>query len=65
MAHRRPDSDRAVDSIAVALEVCAGCPVRITCLNHALDHHEIHGVWGGMSPRARRRLHRDRDARGL
>lgn len=36
-------------SIEDALRVCGGCPVRIACLKYALDHNEIHGVWGGVS----------------
>ena len=41
-----------------AKAVCAGCEVRAECLAHALAHHERHGVWGGLSERERRRMHR-------
>lgn len=27
--------------------MCAGCPVRRTCLQFALDHRIQYGVWGG------------------
>ncbi len=39
-----------------AKAVCAGCPVRAQCLEHALAHDERYGVWGGTSERERRRL---------
>ena len=43
--------------------ICRTCPVRQDCLNWALDHHEIHGVWGGTSERERRMIRRERAAR--
>ncbi|MFD6534607.1 WhiB family transcriptional regulator [Streptomyces sp. NPDC060184] len=43
-----------------AKAVCAGCPVRIDCLAHALDHREEYGVWGAMTGRERRALLRRR-----
>lgn len=42
--------------------VCAVCPVREQCLNHALVNNEEHGVWGGMTARQRRK---ERLRRGL
>lgn len=39
-----------------ALAVCAGCPVREQCLAFALDNRIMHGIWGGLSERRRRRL---------
>jgi WhiB family redox-sensing transcriptional regulator len=49
-------------SDAPALEICAGCPIRRTCLQHALTAPEWHGVWGGVSQNERRRLIRARQA---
>ncbi|MFZ6003973.1 MAG: WhiB family transcriptional regulator [Actinomycetota bacterium] len=50
--------------VEVARKICAGCPVRELCLEHALAHRIDHGVWGGCSERERRRiLKRRRDAR--
>lgn len=41
-----------------AKEVCARCPVKLTCLQFSLDSDEQDGVWGGMSGRERRLLKR-------
>ena len=43
-------------SVREAKAVCARCPVRAQCLEHALAHGERFGVWGGLSERERRRL---------
>lgn len=43
-----------------AKAICSRCPVRTECLNHALDTDEKYGVWGGLTPRERRRLQRNR-----
>src|SRR3954465_14924398 len=40
--------------------VCAGCEVRMECLEYALRHGEKFGIWGGMSERERRRIRRQR-----
>jgi WhiB family transcriptional regulator, redox-sensing transcriptional regulator len=55
---------------AIALQICAICPVRRRCLRWALDHDEISGVWGGTTEAeriARRRLGRgfDRDEQAV
>ena len=42
-----------------AKKVCTGCEVRAECLQSALDGRELHGIWGGLSDRERRRLLRD------
>lgn len=36
------------------------CPCRVECLEWAL-HHELFGVWGGVSERQRRRIRHDRN----
>ncbi|WP_051854708.1 WhiB family transcriptional regulator [Streptomyces sp. NRRL B-1347] len=28
--------------------ICSGCPVRMTCLQGALERDERHGIWGGL-----------------
>ena len=43
-----------------AQRVCENCPVRMECLEYALEHRIEHGVWGGTSERERRRIARRR-----
>ena len=43
--------------LAQVRRVCAGCPVRIQCLQHALSEPEHHGVWAGTTARERARIH--------
>jgi WhiB family transcriptional regulator, redox-sensing transcriptional regulator len=46
--------------VEAAQRVCATCPVRVECLEYALEHRIEHGVWGGASERERRRILRRR-----
>lgn len=39
-----------------AKAICADCPVREQCLEHALRTPEQYGIWGGMTPQERRRV---------
>lgn len=48
--HPHPDEDGAE-----AKAICASCPVRESCLEHALTRREKLGVWGGLTERERRR----------
>jgi Transcription factor WhiB len=43
-----------------AKAICRRCPVRMTCLETALEREEPIGIWGGMTTRERRRLLRQR-----
>lgn len=43
-------------SVWRAKEICSTCPVKLKCLNHALERNEVAGVWGGTSPNERKRL---------
>ena len=43
---------------APAKRICAACPVRTLCLDHAITNDERHGIWGGTSPNERRHLRR-------
>ena len=36
--------------------VCQRCPVKVECLDYAINHDERFGIWGGLSERERRRL---------
>jgi WhiB family redox-sensing transcriptional regulator len=39
-----------------AKRVCDACPVRVQCLDYALENQERFGIWGGLSERERRRM---------
>ena len=41
-----------------AKAICAGCPVAIQCLEHALVNHEYVGIWGNTNERERAVLRR-------
>lgn len=55
--------ERGVSTAAVKA-VCLACPVRTACLAAALDNREQYGIWGGTSPRERRKLLRNAAALG-
>lgn len=46
-------------SYQIAKAICAPCPVRADCLAYALDDDIPFGIYGGLSPRERRRLKKD------
>ena len=48
------------DGALEAKAICATCPVREACLEHAITFREKQGVWGGLDERERRRLIRQR-----
>ena len=52
-----PDSSVGV---ARARRICARCPVKDQCLEHALRYHIADGIWGGSSERQRLGLQRER-----
>lgn len=39
-----------------AKRICEECPIRIPCLDYALENNERFGVWGGFSERERRKI---------
>ena len=41
-----------------AIRICQGCPVRMDCLEFALEAKIHFGVWGGLNEKQRRSLHR-------
>jgi WhiB family transcriptional regulator, redox-sensing transcriptional regulator len=43
-----------------ALTLCASCPVRSECLEHAIVNRETYGIWGGADEHDRKRLVRQR-----
>lgn len=42
----------------VARKICGGCPVRVKCLNYALDEEIRDGIWGGTTGKQRYALRR-------
>ena len=46
--------------VEIARRICVDCPVKAPCLEYALQNNIEHGVWGGASERARRRMIRAR-----
>lgn len=52
-----PPTDEDADE---AKAVCAQCPVAEDCLEHAIEHREKNGVWGGATERERLRIIRRR-----
>lgn len=47
-----------------AKQVCDSCPVQPECLHYAMSTPvELHGIWGGLSPKERRKLRRQRPKR--
>ena len=48
------------ESVLQAKRICRDCPVRVECLRYALDHDELYGVWGGLSPEDRKAVRADR-----
>jgi WhiB family redox-sensing transcriptional regulator len=41
-----------------AKKICAGCSVRRECLEFALSHNQIYGIWGGTTAEDRQRERR-------
>jgi WhiB family redox-sensing transcriptional regulator len=44
------------ESAEPARQICARCPVRQPCLDYAVSHEIVHGIWGGLAERDRRAL---------
>src|SRR4051812_35644806 len=53
---RREAPGALIAAANTARQICARCPVRATCLTHALVSGERYGVWGGTSGRQRAKL---------
>jgi WhiB family transcriptional regulator, redox-sensing transcriptional regulator len=48
----------AEKQVARAKMICAGCAVRQECLEYAVTHDQLHGIWGGTTPQDRQRERR-------
>lgn len=44
-----------------AREACLACPIRVACLDEAIDKQHDHGTWGGLFEEDRRELMRRRN----
>ena len=44
------------EKIRSARILCGDCPIKMKCLEYALEAHEVHGIWGGLTPKERKRL---------
>ena len=42
--------------IRIAKEICFSCPAKLPCLLYALENQEEQGIWGGYTPRERRKF---------
>ena len=56
-----PEGDDAQKTARTAMfaakRICQACPVNLECREYALAHESItHGIWGGLTPRERRRI---------
>lgn len=60
-----PDAGETASVIRSAKAICETCPVVHECLAEALERHERHGVWGGLTEmeRAAVRVERHRAER--
>jgi WhiB family transcriptional regulator, redox-sensing transcriptional regulator len=50
----------ALRQLVRAKKVCERCPVRVQCLEYALENGQDFGVWGGASAEERRLMRRRR-----
>lgn len=48
------------DTPTTALRICGACAVREACTDYAIAEGHTHGIWGGLSERARVRLGKER-----
>lgn len=54
------NTKRGVDPYVRARAICETCPVRIDCLDEAIENKEQYDMWGGMNLRERRKEARRR-----
>ena len=48
------------EKVRLAKEICKECPVRLLCLEYALEANERYGIWGGTTHKERKKLRRSR-----
>lgn len=54
----RTKDGKGGDIGAEAKQICRSCPVRLECLEYALEIREEWGIWGGLTPAERRNIPR-------
>jgi WhiB family redox-sensing transcriptional regulator len=59
-----PTSGDCGSIVAEARRICHQCPVRVDCLDYALEHGIHHGIWGATTERERRRIRHQLRAAG-
>ncbi len=52
----RGESIKTARMVSIAKSICRVCVVREACLDHAIEVGESEGVWGGLTPRERKRF---------
>jgi WhiB family transcriptional regulator, redox-sensing transcriptional regulator len=48
------------EKIRIAKALCGDCPIKMKCLEYAVEAGEVHGIWGGLTTNERRKLTRNR-----
>lgn len=51
-----PEEPVSQHNYAAARRICGACPVRVQCLQFALDEHIGEGMFGGLTPHERRKM---------
>ena len=54
------DMTMLMQQIRFAKNICAECPIKIICLDYALEADEPFGIWGGLTPTERQILRKRR-----
>ena len=48
------------NTIRLAKSICMSCTVRDQCLDYAIESKQIEGIWGGLTPKERKKYRRPR-----
>jgi hypothetical protein len=46
------------EKMRISRALCADCPIKMKCLQYALEANEAHGIWGGLTRNERNVLKR-------
>lgn len=53
-----PNEEGVYEDLQRAKDICKGCPLNLNCLQYALKHPELEGVWGATTLKDRRLMRR-------